>query len=374
MQFLTDHKISKPPSAETLAICLVLTCSLQIMENLLPKIPIFPWLRLGLAYWILLPFLIRFGVLHTLLLFMSRNLITLIYGGQIFSSFLISSCAGVLTFALTGSLVRALYLRKKIGLVGFSVLLACSFNAIQLGVVNLLLVQHSDFYFQLSPILFWSLISGCLTAFLVFKSRDTLIQLLSREFNLKIQPSSGQNSGFGISFYLQIAAASLFFVVIFLTKGLSYQLIFIPALLVVNRFKNLKILLFAWPFYFYIATLHLFRTDGVYIVSEWITREGLDAFLFYTARTTNIILCGQWMAAFLPSLISRYTKNRHLKGILLALPILPALFGISIGLGRELFIKIKNRQLGNLLDPIIEKLLGEFFRLEHTDPDQSKLD
>lgn len=370
MPFLIDKLKNKAPGAETLAICLVLTCSLQIMENLLPKIPIFPWLRIGLAYWVFLPFLIRFGVFPTLILFLLRNLITLLYGGQIFSSFLISSSSGIFSFVLAGSLLRFLYTREKIGLVGLSILLACTFNVVQLGIVNIMLVQHADFYFQLSPILIWSLVSGCLTAFLVFKSRETLDLLLSLKLNLKNGGLLLQDKPSGVRSYFLLFLAVSIFISLFLFEQFTFQVVLIPILLLVNRFKNLKILLFAWPFYFYIAILHLFRSEGVYILGEWITREGLDAFLFYTARTTNVILCGQWIARFLPSLVNTFTENRYLKGFLLAMPILPALFGISISLGNELFDKLKKRRFSDLLDPIIEKLLGELRKLENPGPNK----
>ena len=45
----------------TFAICLLLAASLQIIENLVPRIPIFPWLRFGFTYLVLLPFLLRYG-------------------------------------------------------------------------------------------------------------------------------------------------------------------------------------------------------------------------------------------------------------------------------------------------------------------------
>ncbi len=339
------------------------------MENLLPKIPIFPWLRLGLAYWVLLPFLIRFGVFHALLLFLFRNLITLVYGGQIFSAFLISTVAGILTFSIIAPTGRFLYKRNKIGLIGFSVVLACSFNIVQLVVVNQLLIQHHDFYFQLSPILFWSLISGSLMAFLIFKSQGTLNYLFSLELELPVKKDSGREKGSMVRYCLSLISAVLFFFLIFYVEKLPFQFGFIPALLLINRFRNLTVLLYAWPYYFYLAFLHLFRTEGVYIFGEWITREGLDAFMYYTARTTNIILCGQWIARFLPVLINRYTGNRYLKGVLFALPILPAIFGISISLGRDLIGKIRHREFDNLLEPVVRKLLDEFRQLNNPNPD-----
>lgn len=350
--------------AETLAVCLILACSLQIMENLLPKIPIFPWLKLGLAWWILLPFLIRFGVRHTLMLFLFRNLITLLYGGQIFSSFLISSSAGLVSIALAGSILRALYRNNRLGLIGFSVVMAATFNVVQLGVVNQLLIQHSEFYYQLPPILLWSTVSGSLIALLVYRSQQALEGLFSAELVLPERSAVQQPAEISAGNLLPVLLGVAFLGLILYVDQTAVQAGFIIVLLLLSRFRNLKVLIFAWPFYLYIAFLHLFRTEGVYILGEWITQEGLDAFLYYTARTTGIILCGQWIAPFIPALVRNRYGNRYLKGFTYALPILPAIFGISIALGRDLLKRIGKRDLNNLLGPIIQRLLSEFGRME----------
>ena len=349
---------------ETFAICLLLACSLQIMENLLPKVPVFPWLRLGLAYWVLLPFLIRFGVVQMLALFLLRNLITLIYGGQIFSAFLISTSAGFLSIILFGTLGRWLYQHKVIGLIGLSILLAAAFNVFQLIIVDRLLIQHQDFYFQLAPILFWSLLSGSFIAVLVYKSRSALEQLFESDIEL-----NGNGSGFKTETgsILQIFGGGISlasFCAILLVSDWRLQLAALPCLLLITRLKHLRLILHAWPFYFYIAWLHLFRTDGVFLIGEWVTHEGWQAFRFYAVRTTNIILCGQWLSRYVQLAMAYIRPNRYLQGTAFALPLLPSLFGISIALGKELFARVKQRDLAHLLDPIIQRLMNEFHSLE----------
>lgn len=368
MPFPTSENKNRVAGAETIAICLILTCSLQIMENLLPKIPIFPWLRLGLAYWVLLPFLIRFGVGQTLLLFFFRNLITLLYGGQIFSAFLISSSAGLLTIATTGFAARHLFQRGLVGLIGYSVLMAVTFNVLQLFVVNQLLIQHVDFYFQLSPILFWSAVSGTLIALLVAGSRRSLETLFATELTLSSRPGSQSRAPLPFRIPAAVAIGVMLFVLILVVEMKAFQAGLIVVLLLMNRFRNLKVLFYAWPFYFYIAFLHLFRTEGVYLLGEWVTREGLDAFLYYAARTTNIILCGQWIGGFVPMLVQRWPTNRFVTGVSYALPMMPAIFGISIALGKDLLKRIARRDFDNLLDPIVQKLLETFQKLADQPP------
>ncbi|MBU2515202.1 Gx transporter family protein [bacterium] len=364
MPFLIDKKEKNRLSPELFAICLLLAGSLQIMENLLPRIPVFPWLRLGLAYWILLPFLLRFGLVHTLFLFFSRNLTTLVYGGQVFSSFLISTSAGFLSFVLLSHLVRTAYQKKVLGLLGVSVLLATVFNVCQLVIVNLMLVGHQDFFFQLSPMLLWSVLSGGFIAFLVSRSSATLEGLFTSELEHNMQESSIPLPAFEKKKGFELLLSLVTFILIFAINLTIIQFVLSVVLLLITQFRSLKVLKYAWPFFFYIAWLHLFRTDGFYIYKDWITREGLEAFGFHAVRTVNIIICGQWLGSFVPYLFRAMPFNLHIKGIGYSLPLLPSIFGISISLGRDLFKQFKKREFSNLLDPVIKSLLEEFKRLE----------
>lgn len=359
----TGHRNHTDLTAERFAICLLLVCSLQIMENLLPRIPIFPWLRIGLAYWIILPFLLRFGVLPTLMLFLLRNLMTLIYGGQVFSAFLISSLAGIISLGGIGIAVSYLYRRQFLGLLGCSLLLALGFNISQLIIVDRLLIQHSDFYFQLAPICLWSLISGTLIALLVYQSRATLERLFCEELQKKRPSETAGSENLGKKDLILFTLVSGVFISIVLVPSLSFQLAVLCLLLTRLRKYQLKLLSFAWPFYFYVAWLHLFRTDGIYIIESWITHEGLVAFFYHVIRLTSIILCGQWIAKYLPRLFNRTYGNRYLVGTSYALPIFPSIFGISIALGKKLFHQVRNRDFEELLSPIINSLLQEFEKL-----------
>ncbi len=363
MPFLTDQKKKDSLTPELFAICLLLVCSLQIMENLIPKIPIFPWLRLGLAYWILLPFLLRFGLVHTLFLFFSRNLITLVYGGQIFSSFLISTSAGFLSLVIMGSFVRTAYRKNVMGLLGVSILLATTFNICQLIIVDQMLIRHQDFYFQLSPILAWSVLSGGLIAFLVSRSSATLEGLFTTRVELDVETGSDAIAALGAKKRFELLLSLITFILIFVFEQTAVQLVFTIVLLMITRFRSLKVLLFAWPFFFYIAWLHLFRTDGFYIFRDWITREGLETFVFYTIRTVNIIICGQWLGSFVSHFFKTIAFNHYIKGISYSLPLLPSIFGISISLGRDLFRQAKKQEFDKLLEPLIERMLEEFKQL-----------
>ncbi len=365
MRFPTKTYQLNHLTPQVFAICLLLAACLQIMENLLPKIPIFPWLRLGLAYLIILPFLLRYGAFKALMLFVCRNLIALVYGGQIFSSFMISTLSGVFSVGIVGHAVYLLYRRNSIGVLGVSLVLACSFNVMQLIVVNLLFVQHGDIFFQLAPLLIWSLFSSSFMAFLIYKSRNALDNLFYDEGMTVFRSGFVKNiSHLTILDRVGIVLISAVFISLFFLKAIMFQLLFLAALLIITQFKKLRFVFYAWPFFFYIAWLHLFRTDGIFIYKDWITREGLDNFLFFTVRTANVIICGQWLGKYIPLLWRQSAKNLYLEGMGYALPMMPAIFGLSISMGKTFFQELRKRNLENLLQPVIERLMKEFEEID----------
>ncbi len=231
--------------------------------------------------------------------------------------------------------------------------------------MNILLIRHHDFYFQLAPILLWSVVSGSLIALLVYKSQSVLNHLFSSTYSLQSSGNIPKRAPLILKEKLSALLAVMVFISIFLFKDWKVQAGYLVGLVVLTRFRNFRLLKHTWPFFFYIAWLHLFRTDGIFLIGEWITREGLNAFLYYALRTTNIIICGQWLARYVPSMLERIKPNRFIQGTGFALPVLPAIFGLSIAMGKELIQKVKNKDFENLLDPVIARLLSEFEKLEN---------
>jgi hypothetical protein len=304
------------------------------------------------------------------MLFACRNLITLVYGGQIFSAFLISTLSGVVSLGIVGTAAFYLYHKKFLGLIGTSVTLACAFNLIQLVVVNFLFIRHGDFFFQVSPLLLWSLLSGSLIAFLVNKSISDVNLLFDSQNSTSFYYQEVKEDDFSFYKWLSLLAACSVFASLFLISSVQIQIILLPILLLINRFKNIKIVYYAWPFYFYLAWLHLFRTEGIYIYKDWITREGFDNFIFFAVRTTNIILCGQWLSRYISGLWRKSAGNFYIKSIGYALPLLPALFGLSLAMGKEFlamgkefFHQIRNRNFDHPLYAVIKRLETELGRI-----------
>ena len=63
-----------PLTDKIFAGALILSTGLQIAESLVPRVPLFPWLRLGMSWAILLPFLLSFGVRPAIALFLAHGI------------------------------------------------------------------------------------------------------------------------------------------------------------------------------------------------------------------------------------------------------------------------------------------------------------
>lgn len=334
------------PSAEAFALALLIATSLQIMENLLPRLPLFPWMRLGISYVIILPFMVRYGARAGFALLLARNGITLLYG-QPLTTFLIGSGAGAVTFLALGAPVAALCRRGVLGLAGACVAMAAAFNLAQLALVNLALIRHAGFFFQLGPLLAWSLVSGCLIAL--------LIRYSSAELDLLLEgPASpgkerlGALSAAGRD-WKPFLAGLILLAGLFAAPWLAVQLPALAVLLMVrDRFRQL---LRAWPFFFYLAWLHLFQGEGAYWLGDWVTHEGARAFALHAVRLANFILLGRWLTARLPWGRVREPASPYLRGFLLAMPLLSDLTAPSLEMGRQVIRDWRNGKRKGILAP-----------------------
>ncbi len=305
------------------------------MENLLPRIPLFPWMRVGFSYVVILPFLLRFGARPACALFVARNAVALLYGGQPLTTFLIGTGSGIGAFLALGPAVEWSYRRGLLGTLGASVLMASAFNVLQLAAVNATLIRHAGFYFQTGPILAWSLVSGAVVAMLIRGSERELDALFA-----PLPPGAALPQTNLAASRVEPFLAGLAFLI--LLACVPDPVLQIPALtlLIMAVPGRGRILLQAWPFFFYLAWLHLLHTPGAYVAGGWLTREGIDHFLAYATRLAALILAGRWLTLRFPWQWARNPRSIWLRGFLLALPMMADIFPSSLAFGREALRRI----------------------------------
>ena len=307
---------------------LVLSTGLQIAESLVPRIPLFPWLRLGLSWAILLPFLLSFGVRPAIALFLARNVLSLTFGGQPPSTFAISSISGILSLALAGKAVQRGVARGWLGWTSAGVALAASFNALQLGAVTVLLVGHAGNLFQLGPILAWSLVSGAMVAWLAGSFwTPGLWERLGRIVATPAatdEPADPRRrlaplAGWGILCAAPFASDDL------RALGALALALAVHAAARGGR-RGLRILVQSWPYFAFLAWLHLLDTPGHFLSGSPVTREGLRSFAVHAARLAAFLLASQELVRWIPWR-RLAPSSLWARGIGLALPLLPGLFG-----------------------------------------------
>jgi uncharacterized membrane protein len=334
---------------EAFALALLIASSLQVMENLLPRIPLFPWMRVGFSYVVILPFLLHYGPRAAFALFLARNGISVLYGGAPLTTFLIGSGSGAVAFLGAGAPVAWAYRRGWIGVLGASVALATAFNLAQMAAVNLTLIRHAGFYFQTGPILAWSLVSGAAIALLIRFSHAELIGLFSpanpddAQVSARV-PAAMRARTLEFSFGL----ACLGLLALLPLAWVQSAALALLAFLVRDR---LRLLMHAWPFFFYLAWLHLFHTSGVFWIGEWITREGAGNFALYAVRLANLILLGRWLSQRFPWQWMGSSQSVYPQGLLLSLPLLPDLFRASLALGGKMLRELAAGKRQGVLGP-----------------------
>lgn len=360
------------PSARAFALCLLVSAALQMMENSLPRLPVFPWLKLGLSHLVLLPFLLRFGARAAAALLLGRNLLSLVFAAGSLSTFLIGTASGLLALLAGGWAVRAAADRGLLGMCGAGMAMAALMNLSQLAVVEGLFIRHAAFWFQLSPMLLWSAVSGAAVAALAARSRTALEALFDERdpdpapaaphargaAGSRSGPADASGRGSGPFLAGLAAVAGLF-----LLPSLPSQAAALLALLAFaargGRWRAAwSGLLRAWPWFLYLAWLHLLLGDGAYLPGGLVTREGAEAFLRYGARLASLILLGPFLAESFPRRWLAGSASPYARGMTAALPLLPGLHGAALGAGRAYFAALRGRGEAGVLQGLADGLRG----------------
>lgn len=375
-----EHPGSQPReravTARCFALCLLLSAALQIMENMLPRLPLFPWLKLGLSHLILLPFLLRFGPASAGALLLGRNLLTLLFAAGALSTFLIGTVSGLAAMMAGGWLARGAVSRGILGMTGAGMLMAALMNLSQLAVVEGLFIRHAAFFFQLAPMLAWSMVSGAAIAYLAHRSRPVLEEIFSEATGPGEEAQGGVPGG-GLSslvpagdtgkgpaaFLLCLAAIAA----LFLVPSLHFQAGAMAALLAFSAWRGMLgkgfiNLARSWPWFLYLAWLHLLLGDGEYLWGTWVTRPGAEAFLFYGSRLGALVLLGPHLAQSFPRHWLAGSSSPYLRGLVAVLPLLPGLHGAAVGAGKAFFRALRGGGEAGVLRSLADGFRAELAR------------
>jgi uncharacterized membrane protein len=335
-------------TARAFSLCLLMGASLQIMENVVPRLPLFPWLKLGISHLILLPFLLRYGTRSACMLLLGRNLLSLLFAGGALTTFLIGGASGTAALLAGGWLVRAGLRRKWLGLIGAGMLLAALMNMAQLVVAEGLIVRQRAFFFQLAPMLLWSLVSGAAVAWLAYRALPVLEELFDEADDAPPKPEpagGGKPPGYPWAFTGWLAATAGLFLLPGerqpLWQGLALAALLAASALAGRGFMAaLKSLARGWPWFLYLAWLHLFLGDGE-LLWGWVTRPGALAFLFYSLRLASLILLGPLLAKSFPTDRLSRSPSVYARGLVGSLPLLPGLHAAAMRAAGETLRKLR---------------------------------
>ena len=135
--------------AATKTVWLLLAVALNTLELIIPRIPMLPWLKPGLANSITIIWIIRYGITDALFYTLLRIWISSFYFGFSLVTMALAVSGGVSATLAMGGLWYLLGRRGYCGTLGCAVTGAVFHNAGQLGAVYFLLTRNSVVFYQI---------------------------------------------------------------------------------------------------------------------------------------------------------------------------------------------------------------------------------
>ena len=261
---------------------LLLAIALNALEFFIPRIPLFPWLKPGLANIITVIWIIRYGFVESLLYALLRVWIVSFYFGFSFVTFALAFSGAVLAICAMSFCWRILGRHRVLGAVGVAVIGAFFHNMGQLGAVYVLMAQNSRLFYQAPFMIIASVIFGSVVGVLVPHLLSRVMQEKSDQtipsVRLpRVEKIRALHLGISVAFLLLcmalvfvsdrlVLAGTALFVTLFvqgLKRG-SLQALVFP----ITRF---------WMLFLFIGVFHAIFSYGTkYPGIPFVTREGLE--------------------------------------------------------------------------------------------------
>jgi heptaprenyl diphosphate synthase len=148
------------------AVWVLLAVAMSAAEFFFPRIPLFPWLKPGIANCVTLIWIIEFGAVDALLFFFVRAWIVGFYFGFSFLTIALSLSGGVIA-TLAMALCWNVFGKKVIlGAIGISITGAVFHNFGQLVAVYFLMAKNIHLFYQIPVMLIASVLFGSMTGLL----------------------------------------------------------------------------------------------------------------------------------------------------------------------------------------------------------------
>lgn len=268
MKTKTDHT--------TLSYLLAMSVIVNIMELMIPRFPLFPWIKLGLANTFLIAVIVLFSPAEGVRFAFLRTIIAGILSGMPATSFFFSGFGGISAALVMGGAWVLLGKRNWIGLCGIGILGAVTHNSAQLIVAYMLFVRNTAFLWQIPPLLVFSVFAGSAVGFLSLS--------VIRSFTGINPPVPKPDTNAGTYNLIDKAGIPVFLLLIvwiFAVKepsviGISFLLMIAVSLFQGNRLSHLfGVLIRFWGLYLWIILSFLLFSSGHYWFSA-VTVEGAE--------------------------------------------------------------------------------------------------
>lgn len=258
-----------------IACLLGLAISANLLELILPRIPLFPWLRLGLANAFLIAMVVLYSTKAALRFAVLRTLVSGLISGTPITSFLFSAAGGIFACLLMSLAWKGFGQKGWLGLAGLGMLGAIAHNLAQILVAYGLFVQHSAFLWQIPVVIFVSIVTGTIVGLIAGQVIDVFQTHQVPSFPYEHSKSSfGKRDFCGLFIFIGMIVA-IFFVKSWQAMGIFYLLIL--TFLVISKARILhvaKVLQRFWGILFWIFFINALFTPGKFIFWKF-SQEGL---------------------------------------------------------------------------------------------------
>lgn len=295
----------------------LLASSLQVLESYFPH-PI-PGVRLGLANFVSLFTIIKFGLNNAIKVTIFRTICSSMFLGTFLSiTFILSFISGLVSTITMWFMYQVFSGNKifRLSPLGISITGAVAHNLSQLVTVYLLFIRQKEIFYFLPILIFSAVLTGCITGVVTLYVLEELEKQECKISQLKIETSEILNftnfvwySGKVITVFIMFVLCVLLFIV----YSLKVQIfILICMLIMYNLTKPSYKILFSnlfrvrWLIFVSIFIPLIFSRHGKIIFSianfPLITIDGLSLVLSYIFRVVVITLISSFF-------IQKFTKD-----------------------------------------------------------------